>query len=190
MVTTRHDTDRAAAHADGASAAGVEAARERALAAAAAVPDPELPMLTLADLGILRGVDVDEDGTLQVWITPTYSGCPALTEMRADVDRSVRAAGFDRVRVRTALSPAWTTDWITEEGRRKLADHGISPPGKAPRRDPGPVPLTLLPTRTVPRCPLCGAADTEELSRFGATSCKSLHRCRSCLEPFEHVKEI
>ncbi|KOX13381.1 1,2-phenylacetyl-CoA epoxidase subunit PaaD [Nocardiopsis sp. NRRL B-16309] len=188
MVTTAHETGRAAAHAG--PTAGDRTAAERARAAAAAVADPELPMLTLADLGILRGVDLDRDGTVQVWITPTYSGCPALAEMRADVDRAVRSAGFDRVRVRMALSPAWTTDWITEEGRAKLAEHGISPPGRAPRRAPGPVPLTLLPTRTAPRCPLCGAADTEELSRFGATSCKSLHRCRSCLEPFEHVKEI
>lgn len=162
----------------------------RARAAAEAVTDPELPMLTLADLGILRRVEVDGAGAVQVWITPTYSGCPALAEMRADVDRAVRAAGFDAVEVRTELSPAWTTDWITDEGRRKLAEHGISPPGAAPRRDAGPVPLTLLPTRTVPYCPLCGSSETEELSRFGATSCKSLHRCRSCLEPFEHVKEI
>lgn len=163
---------------------------ERARAAAAVVKDPELPMLTLHDLGILRRVRVEEDGTVAVWLTPTYSGCPALAEMRADVDRAVRAAGFARVEVRTALSPAWSSDWITEEGRRKLTEHGISPPGRAPARADGPVPLTLLPTRTVPRCPLCGAAETEELSRFGATSCKSLHRCRSCLEPFEHVKEI
>lgn len=164
--------------------------RERAERAAAAVTDPELPMLTLADLGILRRVEVEGDGTAAVWITPTYSGCPALAEMRADVDRAVRAAGFDRVEVRTELSPPWTTDWITAEGRRKLAENGISPPGGAPARAAGPVPLTLLPTRTAPRCPLCGSGRTEELSRFGATSCRSLHRCRSCLEPFEHVKEI
>ncbi|WP_067605125.1 1,2-phenylacetyl-CoA epoxidase subunit PaaD [Nocardiopsis listeri] len=162
----------------------------RVWAAAAAVTDPELPMLTLADLGILREVEITEDGAAQVWITPTYSGCPALAEMRVDVDAAVRAAGFEQVRVRTTLSPPWTTDWITPQGRRKLTEHGISPPGGAPRRPAGPVPLTLLPTRTVPRCPLCGSAETEELSRFGATSCKSLHRCRSCLEPFEHVKEI
>ena len=163
---------------------------ERARTAAAAVNDPELPMLTLHDLGILRGIRIEEDGTVTVRITPTYSGCPALAEMRADVYRAVRAAGFDRVEVRTELSPAWTSDWITEEGRRKLTEHGISPPGRAPARADGPVPLVLLPTRTAPRCPRCGAAETEELSRFGATSCKSLHRCRSCLEPFEHVKEI
>lgn len=162
----------------------------RVWAAAAAVTDPELPMLTLADLGILRDVEVEEDGTAAVWITPTYSGCPALAEMRVDVDRAVRAIGVAEVEVRTALSPPWSSDWITDEGRRKLTEHGISPPGGAPQRPAGPVPLTLLPTRTVPRCPLCGAADTEELSRFGATSCKSLHRCRTCLEPFEHVKEI
>ncbi|MFC9939984.1 1,2-phenylacetyl-CoA epoxidase subunit PaaD [Nocardiopsis alba] len=164
--------------------------RRRAWEAAAAVTDPELPMLTLADLGILREVEVSEEGTVAVWITPTYSGCPALAEMRVDVDRALRAAGFDDVEVRTALSPAWTTDWITEEGRRKLTEHGISAPGRAPARPSGPVPLTLLPTRTAPRCPRCATADTEELSRFGSTSCKSLHRCRSCLEPFEHVKEI
>jgi len=164
--------------------------RDRARAAAAAVTDPELPMLTLQDLGILREVRIEQDGTVAVWITPTYSGCPALAEMRVDVDRAVRAAGFERVEVRTALSPAWSSDWITEQGRRKLSEHGISLPGAAPDRPSGPVPLTLLPTRTVPGCPLCGSAETEELSRFGATSCKSLHRCRSCLEPFEHVKEI
>ncbi|MEV2275462.1 1,2-phenylacetyl-CoA epoxidase subunit PaaD [Nocardiopsis sp. NPDC049922] len=167
-----------------------EHTRARARSAAAAVTDPELPMLTLADLGILRDVAVEDDGAVTVWITPTYTGCPAIAEMRADVDRAVRAAGFDRVEVRTALAPAWTTDWITDEGRRKLAEHGISPPGSAPRRASGPIPLTLSPTRTVPRCPRCGTADTEELSRFGATSCRSLHRCRSCLEPFEHVKEV
>lgn len=162
----------------------------RAREAAQAVTDPELPMLTLADLGILRGVRVEADGTAAVQITPTYSGCPALAEMRADLDRGLRAAGFDRVRVETVLSPAWTTDWITPQGRRKLAEHGISPPAPTPRRQGGPVPLTLLPTRCAPGCPRCGSRDTEELSRFGSTSCKALMRCRSCREPFEHLKEI
>lgn len=167
-----------------------EEQRDRLWKAAAEVTDPELPMLTLADLGILRRVEIEDEGTARVWITPTYSGCPALAEMRADVHRAVRAAGFDQVRVHTELSPPWSTDWITDEGRRKLLENGISPPGAAPRRASGPVPLTLLPTRTVPHCPQCGSERTEELSRFGATSCKSLHRCQSCLEPFEHVKEI
>jgi len=103
---------------------------------------------------------------------------------------ALHGAGFDSVEVRTVLAPAWSTDRITEEGRRKLAAGGIAPPGRAPVRSPGPVPLDLGPTRRTAGCPLCGSADTEELSEFGATACKALRRCRSCREPFEHVKEI
>lgn len=154
------------------------------------VPDPELPMLTLADLGVLREVEVGDDGTVVASLTPTYSGCPAMAEMLAGVAASLRHAGFARVEVRTVLDPPWTTDWITPEGRRKLAEHGIAPPGPAPRRESGPVPLTLSPTRRQVVCPRCGSADTEESSRFGATSCKALWRCRACCEPFEYVKEI
>ncbi|GGJ03262.1 1,2-phenylacetyl-CoA epoxidase subunit PaaD [Streptomyces brasiliensis] len=154
------------------------------------VPDPELPMLTLADLGVLREVEVGDDGTVVASLTPTYSGCPAMAEMRAGVATRLRNAGFARVEVRTVLDPPWTTDWITPEGRRKLAEHGIAPPGPAPRRVSGPVPLTLTPTRRQVVCPRCGSADTEESSRFGATSCKALWRCRACREPFEYVKEI
>ncbi|GAA5049975.1 ring-1,2-phenylacetyl-CoA epoxidase subunit PaaD [Thermocatellispora tengchongensis] len=164
---------------------------ERARRAAEEVADPELPMLTLADLGVLRGVEVGEDGAVTVALTPTYTGCPAMAEMRADVARRLRAAGFAEVRVTTVLDPPWTTDWITPEGRRKLAACGIAPPGPAPARRPqGPVPLTLSPTRRTVPCPRCGSADTEEISRFSATACKALRRCRSCLEPFEHVKDI
>ncbi|CBG75185.1 MULTISPECIES: 1,2-phenylacetyl-CoA epoxidase subunit PaaD [Streptomyces] len=151
------------------------------------VPDPELPMLTLADLGVLRDVELTEDGTVVASLTPTYSGCPAMAEMRADVAARLSAAGYARVEIRTVLNPPWTTDWITDTGRRKLTEHGISPPGAAPR---GPLPLLLSPTRRSVACPLCGSADTEETSRFAATSCKSLWRCRACREPFEHVKEI
>jgi ring-1,2-phenylacetyl-CoA epoxidase subunit PaaD len=154
------------------------------------VPDPELPMLTLADLGVLRAVDVEADGTVVVSLTPTYSGCPAMAEMRAGTVARLTAAGYPRVEVRTVLDPPWTTDWITPEGRRKLAEHGIAPPGPAPRPAPGPVPLVLSATRRTVPCPRCGAADTEETSRFGATSCKALWRCRACREPFEYVKEI
>ncbi|GAB3212972.1 phenylacetate-CoA oxygenase subunit PaaJ [Marinactinospora endophytica] len=157
---------------------------------AATVADPELPMLTLADLGILREVEIDGDGTVVVTITPTYSGCPALEVMRVDLHRALARAGYGRVEVRTRLSPPWSSDDITEAGRRKLGEHGISPPGPAPRRHGGPVPLTLSATRRLPRCPLCGADRTEKLSRFGSTSCKALMRCRACGEPFEHVKEI
>ena len=161
---------------------------ERARAVAATVLDPELPVLTLADLGVLRDVAAEDDGVV-VTITPTYSGCPAMAAMRADLVASLRAAGFHRVRVRTALSPAWTTDWISADGRRKLAEYGIAPPGPVARHD-GPVPLTLAPPVTRVPCPRCGSDDTEELSRFGATACKALRRCRSCAEPFEHVKEL
>ncbi|MFJ5263819.1 1,2-phenylacetyl-CoA epoxidase subunit PaaD [Streptomyces sp. NPDC088387] len=154
------------------------------------VPDPELPMLTLADLGVLRDVRIEPDGTVVADLTPTYSGCPAMAEMRAGVDARLRAAGFDRVEIRTVLDPPWTSDWITDAGRRKLVDHGIAPPAAAPRHPAGPVPLSLSPTRRTVPCPHCGSADTEETSRFAATSCKALWRCVSCREPFEYVKEI
>ncbi|MFE0802643.1 1,2-phenylacetyl-CoA epoxidase subunit PaaD [Streptomyces sp. NPDC058812] len=159
----------------------------RARHVAEQVPDPELPMLTLADLGVLRGVEVSGDGTVVASLTPTYSGCPAMAEMRADVAARLREAGYARVEIRTVLDPPWTTDWITEAGRRKLTEHGIAPPGAAPR---GPVSLVLSPTRPAVPCPRCGSADTEETSRFAATSCKALWRCRACREPFEYVKEI
>jgi ring-1,2-phenylacetyl-CoA epoxidase subunit PaaD len=157
---------------------------------AAAVTDPELPMVTLADLGVLRDVRVEDDGTVAVEITPTYTGCPAMGVMRADLVHALHRAGFADVEVRTVLSPAWSTDWISAEGRRRLAAGGIAPPGRAPHRAPGPIPLQLGPTRRTASCPLCGSPDTEELSEFGATACKALRRCRSCREPFEHVKEI
>ncbi|KUO05399.1 1,2-phenylacetyl-CoA epoxidase subunit PaaD [Streptomyces caeruleatus] len=153
------------------------------------VPDPELPMLTLADLGVLRDVELTGDGTVVASLTPTYSGCPAMAEMRADVAARLRAAGYARVEIRTVLDPPWTSDWITPAGRRKLTEHGIAPPGPAAPHD-GPVPLLLSATRHAVACPRCGSADTEETSRFAATACKSLWRCRACREPFEYVKEI
>ncbi|CAM5247340.1 phenylacetate-CoA oxygenase subunit PaaJ [Streptomyces sp. HUAS 31] len=160
----------------------------RARHIAATVPDPELPMLTLADLGVLRDVALTEDGTVVASLTPTYSGCPAMAEMRADVAARLRDAGYARVEIRTVLDPPWTSDWITPAGRRKLTEHGIAPPGPAPRG--GPVALVLSPTRHAVTCPRCGSGDTEETSRFAATSCKALWRCRACREPFEYVKEI
>jgi ring-1,2-phenylacetyl-CoA epoxidase subunit PaaD len=151
---------------------------------AAQVKDPELPMLTIADLGILR--TVREDGEhVTVEITPTYSGCPAMGAIRADVTRHLNAAGYRDVEVRTVLHPAWTTDWITADGRRTLAENGIAPPGPAPKRTP-----LQLGRRASAACPRCGSTDTVEVSHFGATACKALHRCRACAEPFELIKAI
>ena len=163
---------------------------ERARRVATRVTDPELPMVTLADLGVLRDVRIDDDGTVVVAITPTYTGCPAMGVMRADLVHALHRAGFGDVDVRTTLSPAWSTDWISAAGRRKLAAGGIAPPGTAPVRTTGPVPLSLGPTRRTAPCPQCGSPDTEEVSEFSATACKAMRRCRACLEPFEHVKEI
>lgn len=171
------------------AAPGRDPVLDRAWRAASAVVDPELPMLTLADLGVLRDVGIGEDGAVVAAITPTYSGCPAMAAMRDDLVRELRSAGFADARVRVRLEPAWTTDWITPDGRAALAAAGISPPGPAPHRS-GPVPLRLgLPRRAV-RCPQCGSGDVEVTSEFGPTACKALYRCRACLEPFDHVKEI
>jgi ring-1,2-phenylacetyl-CoA epoxidase subunit PaaD len=164
-------------------------AEVRARAAAAAVVDPEMPMLTLADLGVIRDVDVVADA-VTVTITPTYSGCPAIEAMRDDLGVALAEAGFAQVHVRTVLSPPWSTDWISDEGRRKLAEHGIATPGRAASRASGPVPLTLTAPSAAVRCPRCGAPTTEEISRFGPTACTALRRCPACREPFEHMKEI
>ncbi len=158
-----------------------------AYAVAASVTDPEMPMLTLADLGVLR--EVEQCGRdVVVTITPTYSGCPAMATMRDDLVHRLSDAGFD-ARVVVALSPAWSSDWITEHGRQALRDHGLSAPGPAPTSG-GPIPLTLMPTARLVSCPRCGSAKTELTSEFGATACKALYRCSDCREPFEHVKEI
>lgn len=147
--------------------------------AAAAVVDPELRVLTIEELGILRDVRVDE-GRVTVTITPTYTGCPAMDVIRADVQAAVRSAGYQDVAVETVFAPAWTTDWISDSGRAKLAAAGIAPPHRA-----GPIRLSLS-----VRCPRCGSPDTEQLSRFGSTACKALWRCRACAEPFDHVKAL
>jgi ring-1,2-phenylacetyl-CoA epoxidase subunit PaaD len=161
-------------------------------AAVAAVPDPEVPVLTIDDLGILRDVSVDETGHVEVTITPTYSGCPAMEAIRSDVTAALAGLGYDDVHVSLVLSPAWTTDWMSDEGRRKLLEFGIAPP--TPHRGEsrgdgagsgGPIPLRLS-----LRCPQCGSPDTRELSRFGSTACKSLWVCNACREPFDHFKAL
>ena len=153
----------------------------RARAVAASVLDPELPMVTIEDLGILRDVTEDDQGRVHVTITPTYSGCPAMETIREDIVSGLELAGYQHVDVEFVLSPAWSTDDLTDEGRDKLSRAGIAPPGPAG----GPVTLTLS-----VRCPQCGSLDTRESSRFGSTACKSLWVCGSCREPFDHFKAL
>jgi ring-1,2-phenylacetyl-CoA epoxidase subunit PaaD len=149
--------------------------------AAASVVDPEIRVVTVAELGILRDVDT-VDGRVVVTITPTYSGCPAMDVIRRDIGQALAAHGYPDAEVRTVLHPAWSTDMISEAGRQKLAAAGIAPPSPV---GAGPVPLRLG-----VRCPRCGSPDTEELSRFGSTACKALWRCRACQEPFDRVKPL
>jgi len=165
----------------------VRTVTDTAYALAASVTDPELPMLTLEDLGVLRDVR-ESGGEVVVTITPTYSGCPAMATMRDDLVHRLTDAGY-AARVEVSLSPAWSSDWISERGRQALRQHGLSAPGPAPRSG-GPIPLTLMPTARAVDCPRCGSAHTELTSEYGATACKALYRCADCLEPFEHVKEI
>ena len=154
--------------------------RQRAWDAAAGVTDPEIPVLTIADLGVLREVAVNGD-SIEVAITPTYSGCPAMNMIALEIELALEREGFSRPKIRTVLSPAWTTDWMSEEGRRKLRDYGIAPPEpKSSRR-------ALFGVQEV-KCPQCGSTNTELLSEFGSTSCKALWRCRSCREPFDYFK--
>jgi ring-1,2-phenylacetyl-CoA epoxidase subunit PaaD len=155
-----------------------------ARAVAASVVDPEIRVVTIDELGILRAVEEDPaSGRVTVTITPTYTGCPAMDVIRADIRRALAAAGHPDAQVRTVYSPPWSTDWISEGGRAKLAAAGIAPP--SPVRATGVVSLTLG-----VRCPQCGSPETEQVSRFGSTACKALWRCRSCSEPFDHVKAL
>lgn len=160
------------------AAADVAAAR----AAVAGVADPEIPVLTIEDLGILRDVAVADDGRVEVTLTPTYSGCPATEAIRSDVERALAEHGFTDAAVRIVLAPAWTTVWISDEGRRKLADFGIAPPARCGASGVASVELV--------RCPQCGSADTRLLSRFGSTACKALRACNRCGEPFDHFKPL
>jgi len=154
--------------------------RQRAWDAAAGVVDPEIPVLTIADLGVLRDVVLDGDH-VEVAITPTYSGCPAINMIALEIEVALERAGFRGSKVRTVLSPAWTTDWMSEEGRRKLRAYGIAPPQASSSR------RALFGEQSV-ACPQCGSARTELLSEFGSTSCKALWRCKACREPFDYFK--
>jgi ring-1,2-phenylacetyl-CoA epoxidase subunit PaaD len=156
----------------------------RAREVVAAVVDPEIPDLTIEELGILRDVTVGGGtGRVTVEITPTYTGCPAVDVIRGDIRRALAKAGYPDSEVNLQLHPAWSTDDITAQGRAKLELAGIAPPGVRVR--PGRVDLVLS-----VRCPLCGSPDTEQLSRFGSTACKALWRCRACAEPFDQIKVL
>lgn len=157
-------------------------AMQQARDVVARVVDPEIPVLTIDDLGVLRDVAVDDDGRVQVTITPTYSGCPAMETIREDIVNALADNGFHDVDVHTRLSPAWTTDWMSEEGKRKLEEYGIAPPHT---RD-----ATTVMVGLSVRCPQCGSPHTHEISRFGSTACKALWVCNACGEPFDHFKTL
>jgi ring-1,2-phenylacetyl-CoA epoxidase subunit PaaD len=176
----------------------------RAWQALDAVLDPEVPVVSVRELGIVREVEAEGVGVAVV-LTPTYSGCPATEVIEDAVRQALEAAGVGPVVIRRRRAPAWTTDWITAEGRRKLLAYGIVPPEQVGAGDAaaarsalpahlhaGAVPIRFMPRRAAASllCPRCGSADTERLSAFGSTACKALHRCRACGEPFEHFKPI
>ncbi len=148
------------------------------------VCDPEIPVLTIADLGILRDVRwLDDEQTLEVVITPTYSGCPAMNTIEVNIRAALQEGGFDRVRITTVLAPAWTTDWLSPEGREKLRAFGIAPPAE-PTADK----QALLGQPRILQCPHCGSQNTEMIAQFASTACKAMFRCLDCLEPFDYFK--
>jgi ring-1,2-phenylacetyl-CoA epoxidase subunit PaaD len=170
-----------------------EAQLERAWRALEAVPDPEIPVVSIRELGILRDVRHGDDGVLEVVITPTYSGCPAMSQIAEDIAQAMHDARLGEHRIETVLAPAWTTDWITDDAREKLRRYGIAPPtGRCGAQDATVV--TERPLRFVPHkretiaCPRCGSTHTERLAQFGSTACKALYRCIECREPFDYFK--
>jgi ring-1,2-phenylacetyl-CoA epoxidase subunit PaaD len=152
------------------------------------VKDPEVPVLSVIELGVVRDVSVDERGSVTVSVTPTYSGCPAMQAIEEDILAALREHGVEDARIRTTFSPAWTTDWLTDEAKRKLEAYGIAPPGPAPAPTDDLIPLRRR--ADVVRCPYCKSAETELRSEFGSTACKSIRYCNSCHQPFEQFKAI
>ena len=167
---------------DGTSDRRARALKLRALAALASVHDPEIPVLTIADLGVLRDVRIEGE-KVEAVITPTYSGCPAMNMIAVEADLALEKAGFSERKITTVLSPAWTTDWMSDEGRAKLLRHGIAPPPRSSSR-------AGLFGKEALLCPRCGSAEVERISEFGSTACKALWRCKACREPFDHFKCI
>ncbi len=140
------------------------------------MPDPEVPVLNVLDLGVVRAVSLNEQGDPEITITPTYSGCPAMDMIAMNIKMELLQNGYKNISIKSVLSPAWTTDWMTEEGKQKLKEYGIAPPGKLSDEDNQVI------------CPQCGSADTKLLSQFGSTACKALYQCNDCKEPFDHFK--
>lgn len=175
-------------------AARPDATLEQAWAVLETVPDPEIPVVSLRELGILRAVRRGADGAVEVVITPTYSGCPAMSQIAEDIERALAAAGIVPHRVATVLAPAWTTDWITAEAREKLRRYGIAPPLGHCAGQPAPAEAAIhfVPRAgaagATPACPQCGSVHTERLAQFGSTACKALYRCLDCREPFDYFK--
>jgi ring-1,2-phenylacetyl-CoA epoxidase subunit PaaD len=163
----------------------VESRVDAAWRALERVEDPEIPAVSITDLGLIRFVDTRADGVLEVGLAPTYVGCPATEVIRRSVEEALRDAGVGECAVTHVLAPAWSSDWISEEGRRKLALYGIVPPERA-----GASMRDVLRMNRPVACPRCNSTDTECVSEFGSTPCKALHRCRACLEPFEYFKCI
>lgn len=156
------------------------------------VPDPEIPVISLTDLGIIRGISWDDD-TLVVTVTPTYSGCPATTVINFDIEKKLRNEGIEKLRLQRQLSPPWTTDWISAEGREKLRDYGIAPPidgTAASGRLKSRVERMAGTSNLAIACPHCDSCNTELVSQFGSTPCKASYRCKDCLEPFDYFKCI
>ncbi len=157
---------------------------DHAWGALAEVHDPEIPMLSIVDLGIVRAARMVGTGGVEADLSPTYSGCPAVNVIELDAEVALRRAGFDPVRIKRVMAPAWTTDWITDEGRRRLIAAGIAPPVESGGKG------ALLGEEPEPVCPHCGSKETNRVSEFGSTACKALWRCKSCLEPFDYFKCI
>lgn len=164
---------------------------ERAWSVLEAVPDPEIPVVSIRELGILRDVRHGDDGVLEVVITPTYSGCPAMSQIAADIAQALGQAELGAHRIETVLAPAWTTDWITDAAREKLRRYGIAPPTAQCGSAPASTEKTIrfVPYKKEPiQCPRCGSTHTEKLAQFGSTACKALYRCLDCREPFDYFK--
>jgi len=146
------------------------------------IPDPEIPVITIEELGILRDVKFENDECV-VTITPTYSGCPAMKAIEQDIIALLKENGIEKVKVKSVFSPAWTTDWLNEEAKEKLRKYGISPPEKTSSDK-----SILTGIQKIVKCPQCGSENSELISQFGSTACKALYKCKDCLEPFDHFK--